>query len=173
MEMKVVVTTSRKPSRRTRSFVKDLGRVLAGKSLTRGKTPLRELFSKYPKMIKVDEYKANPGKLKLYDMNEKKLILLFISVKLQREVCRKKVKNDEGKIKMEFYGDTVTYRDLFYNFFKDFNIISEDSSFRMCFEENPRDEGPLFYIQFYRGNKKIGPLIIVKDLRVLDVETPT
>jgi len=173
IEMGVIITTSRKPSRRTRSFVKDLARVLAGKPLTRGKTPLKDIFNKHPKIIKIDEYKGNPGKLKLYDMNDKKLILFFISVKLQREVCRRKVKNDEGKIKMEFYGNTVAYKDLFYNFFKDFGIISEDSSFRMCFEENRRGNGPLFYIQFYKGDKKIGPLIVVKDLRVLDIETPT
>ena len=171
--MKVVITTSRKPSQRTRSFVNDLSRVLAGKSLTRGKTPLRKILDRYPKIIKIDEYKGNPGKLKLYNMNEKKLILLFISVKLQREVCRKKVKNNEGKIKMEFYGDTVVYKDLFYNFFRDFNILSGDSTFRMCFEENPRGNEPPFYIQFYKRSKKIGPLIIVKDLRILDLETPT
>jgi len=171
--MEVVITTSRKPSQRTRSFVKDLARVLAGRSLTRGKTPIREIFSRYPKIIIVEEYKGNPGKLKLYDLREKKLILLFISVKLQREVCSKKVENKEKKIKMEFYGDTKVYKDLFYNFFKDFNIISENSSFRMCFEENPRGDEPLFYIQFYREDKKIGPLIIVKDLRVLDIEDPT
>jgi len=170
--MEVIITTSRKPSQRTRSFVKDLSRVLAGKSLTRGKTPLREIFSRYPKIIVIEEYKGNPGKLKFYDVKEKKLILLFISVKLQREICNKNVENREGKIKMEFYGDTVVYRDLFYNFFSDFNIISEDSSFRMCFEENPKGSDPLFYIQFYKRDKKIGPLIVVKDLRVLEVEIP-
>jgi len=50
--MGVIITTSRKPSRRTRSFVKDLARVLAGKPLTRGKTPLKDIFNKHPKIIK-------------------------------------------------------------------------------------------------------------------------
>ncbi|HIP84273.1 MAG TPA: ribosomal biogenesis protein [Methanothermococcus okinawensis] len=169
MEMEVIITTSRKPSQRTRSFVKDLARVLGGKSLTRGKTPLKEILSKYPKVILVEEYRGNPGKLKLYDVREEKLILLFISVKLQREICNKNVENREGKIKMEFYGDTVTYKDLFYNFFRDFNIISQDSPFRMCFEESSKDSEVLFYIQFYRGEEKIGPLIAVKDLKVLEI----
>lgn len=167
----MVVTTSRKPSQRTRSFVKDLARVLGGKTLTRGKTPLREILANYPKVIIVEEYRGNPGKLKFYDIEKNKLILLFISVKLQREVCGRNVENREGKIKMEFYGDTLNYKDLFYDFFKDFNILSEDSSFRMCFEDNPKGEEPLFYIQFYRGDRKIGPLITVKGLRVLEISS--
>ncbi|HIP16961.1 MAG TPA: ribosomal biogenesis protein [Methanothermococcus okinawensis] len=168
----IVITTSRKPSQRTRSFVNDLARVISGRVLTRGKTPLREILNDYPKIILVEEYKGNPGKIKFYDNIKGKLLILSVSVKLQREVCNKEIENIGCKINMEFFGETIKYKSLFYDFFEDFGILDRNSSFRMSFEGNPlkndNKRDILFYIQFYKDNEKVGPLIIVKSLKILN-----
>ncbi|MBW9221358.1 ribosomal biogenesis protein [Methanothermococcus sp. SCGC AD-155-M21] len=168
----IVITTSRKPSQRTRSFVNDLARVLSGKVLTRGKTSLREILNNYPKIILIGEYKGNPGKIKFYNSIKGKLLILSISVKLQREVCNREIENIECKINMEFFGDAIKYKSLFYDFFEDFGILDKNSYFRMSFEGNPlkndREQDVLFYIQFYMDNEKIGPLISVKSLKVIN-----
>ena len=169
----IVITTSRKPSQRTRSFTNDLARVLSGRILTRGKTPLREILNSYPKIILIEEYKGNPGKIKFYNIAKGKLLILFISTKLQREVCNREIENPECRINMEFFGKTIRYKDLFYSFFEDIVILDGESPFRMSFEEhswkNNKGRDTLFHIQFYRINKKIGPLIFVKSLRVINI----
>ena len=165
----MVITTSRKPSQRTRSFVNDLARILNAKILTRGKTPLKDILNEYSKLIVVEEYKGNPGKIKFYDVNRNKIISILISAKLLREVCEEETANLEGKISMEFMGNTKKYRKLFYDFFSDFGVVNGNSPFRMCFEGSSSDKN-IFYIQFYENDKKVGPLIIVKSLKILEIE---
>ncbi|AEH06265.1 Brix domain-containing protein [Methanothermococcus okinawensis] len=165
----VVITTSRKPSQRTRSFVNDLARILSIKILNRGKSPLGDILSEYDKLIVVEEYKGNPGKIKFYDIAKNKIISILISAKLQREVCEEETTNVEGKISMEFMENAKKYQKLFYDFFSGFGIVDDNSSFKMRFEGSLSDKN-IFYIQFYENDKKIGPLIIVKSLKLLEID---
>jgi U3 small nucleolar ribonucleoprotein protein IMP4 len=164
----MIITTSRKPSQRTRSFVNDLARALNIKVLSRGKTPLNSILEEYKKLILVEEYKGNPGKIKLYDTNKNIIISMLISAKLQREVCGEETANADGELNLVFSGNTKEHKHLFCEFFKD--LVSSDSNFKMSFEGSNSDKN-LFYIQFYEQNRKIGPLIIVKSsIKIIDIE---
>ncbi len=94
--MKLIITTSREPSRRTRSFVKDL--VLAiphAEKLNRGKATLSDLNNFIVRrgaygLVMVLEKKANPSALVFYLPGEKEikraLMVRIKSVKLGREI---------------------------------------------------------------------------------------
>ena len=165
----MIITTSRKPSQKTRTFVNDLGRVLGLKILNRGKTPLNEIDSQYDKYILVGEYTGNPGKIELHNNKNNTIISLLISAKLQKEVCGEETINTTNKIDIDFdklFNEELgeyNYKELFLEFFKELNDIS---IFKMNFEGS--DGMNLFYIQFYKEDKRIGPLIIIKSIKIFD-----
>ncbi len=162
----MIITTSRKPSQKTRSFVNDLARVFNIKVLNRGKTSLKSILEEYDKLIVVGEYKGNPGKIKLYNTDKNTIISMLVSTKLQREVCEKETENTQGVLNLVFNGNTKKHEHLFYEFFKD--LINQDSNFKMSFE--PSDSDSIFYIQFYEDDKKVGPLIIVKSIKIMNIK---
>ncbi|WP_292371386.1 rRNA maturation protein [Methanosarcina sp. UBA411] len=65
----MLVTSSRKPSARTRALCKLLSRFIASKCITRGKMGMQELleFAEGGPLIVVGEYHGNPGELSFYD----------------------------------------------------------------------------------------------------------
>ncbi|HNW37705.1 MAG TPA: rRNA maturation protein [Methanosarcina vacuolata] len=65
----MLVTSSRKPSARTRALCKLLSRFMAGRCITRGKMGMQELleFAEGGPLIVVGEYHGNPGELSFYD----------------------------------------------------------------------------------------------------------
>ena len=65
----MIITTSRKPSQRTRSLVNDLARVFNFEILNRGKIPLSELIENKDDMIIVEELKGNPGRIKIFNFS--------------------------------------------------------------------------------------------------------
>ena len=71
----MLITTSRKPSARTRSLCKLLSRFIAGRCITRGKMGMKELleFADGGPLIVIGEYHGNPGELSFYDENGKLL----------------------------------------------------------------------------------------------------
>lgn len=73
----MIVTTSRKPSRRTRSFVKSFCKFLGWKYLQRGKTSLKDL--KLDELCIISEIKGNPSVMSFY-FNGKKRLEIFFSV---------------------------------------------------------------------------------------------
>ena len=68
----MLVTSSRKPSAKTRTLCKLLSRFIAGRSMTRGKMGMQELleFAEGGPLIVVGEYHGNPGELSFYDETE-------------------------------------------------------------------------------------------------------
>lgn len=74
----MLITTSRKPSGRTRSLCKLLSRFIAGRCITRGKMGMQELleFAEGGPLIVVGEYHGNPGELSFYDETGKLLFSL-------------------------------------------------------------------------------------------------
>jgi U3 small nucleolar ribonucleoprotein protein IMP4 len=74
----MLVTSSRKPSAKTRTLCKLLSRFIAGRSMTRGKMGMQELlaFAEGGPLIVVGEYHGNPGELSFYDETGKLLFSL-------------------------------------------------------------------------------------------------
>ncbi|XRO75868.1 rRNA maturation protein [Methanocaldococcus sp. 28A] len=166
----MILTTSRKPSQRTRSFVRDLERTLNLPYVQRGKLSLKEIFEIDKHVLLIGEFKANPGTLVVYDVENERRLSSFISVKLQREICGEKIYNDDGiKIKIskelkdneEFQKHYEIYDEFLFQYLN----IDEDSNITLRLERDPKY---LFAIQFYKGRVKIGPLIRVKSIKLFD-----
>ncbi len=77
----MLVTTSRKPSAKTRTLCKLLSRFIAGRCISRGKMGMQELleFVEGDALIVVGEYHGNPGELSFYDDAGKLLFSLRFS----------------------------------------------------------------------------------------------
>jgi U3 small nucleolar ribonucleoprotein protein IMP4 len=82
----ILITTSRKPCNRTRSFCKDLQRALPEAIYrTRGKAPLDEVLGE-EKVIYITDRKGNPGKMEIYREGKRLLSLVLKGVRLRREI---------------------------------------------------------------------------------------
>lgn len=86
--MKYLITTSRNPSKRTRSFAKDLAFLFLSKRTVRGKQSLNDLIKKTLnenlKLIIIDTAKGNPSRLRIFNKKNNYQILIK-NVKLLRE----------------------------------------------------------------------------------------
>jgi U3 small nucleolar ribonucleoprotein protein IMP4 len=166
----MILTTSRKPSQRTRSFVRDLERILNLPYVQRGKLSLKELFKMDKHILLIGEFKANPGMLVVYDVENERMLSSFVSVKLQREICGEKIYNDDGiririskelKDNEEFQKHYEIYDEFLFQHLN----VNEDSDITLRLERDPKY---LFAMQFYKGRVKIGPLIRVKSIKLFD-----
>lgn len=74
----MLITSSRKPSAKTRLLCKLLSRFIACRRITRGKMGMQELmeFTQSGPFIVVGEYHGNPGELSFYDGSRKLLFSL-------------------------------------------------------------------------------------------------
>ncbi len=73
----MIVTTSRKPGRRTRTFVNILSSYMNWRHISRGKKSLENLFSSFPNLVVVEEIKGNPSILKVFKNSEEVLRIRF------------------------------------------------------------------------------------------------
>ncbi|ADC70247.1 Brix domain protein [Methanocaldococcus sp. FS406-22] len=166
----MILTTSRKPSQRTRSFARDLERTLNLPYVQRGKLSLKDIFEIDKHVLLIGEFKANPGTLVVYDVENERRLSSFISVKLQREICGGKIYNDDGiriRISKELKDDEEFQKhyEIYDEFLFQHLNIDEDSDITLRLEKDPKY---LFAIQFYKGRVKIGPLIRVKSIKLFD-----
>ncbi len=90
--MGIVVTTSHRPSRRTRTFAKELANALAAVRITRGKSSLEEFLklsseAGHSRVIVVDTFYGNPSRLRIYGTAGPSFIgqILLRGVRLLRE----------------------------------------------------------------------------------------
>jgi U3 small nucleolar ribonucleoprotein protein IMP4 len=79
----MIITTARKPSSKTRTFCKHLGRFTGWEYVTRGKTS-REKLSDEPFLL-VGEYKGNPGSLSFF-LNGISVLSIHVSVSMDKEI---------------------------------------------------------------------------------------
>jgi len=110
-----LLTTSRKPSQRTRSFCKDLARALEIEYFNRGKANLEYLLSlaEGGALVMVSERRGNPSRIDIVEGGGRALILLLESVSLKRELrsgvkgyshgvlgemIERKLSQEEGKV---------------------------------------------------------------------------
>ncbi len=67
----IVISTSRDPSQRTRSFCKVIARFMNWRYIQRGKKGIEELINEHPEIILVREIKGNPAFLDFYRKGRK------------------------------------------------------------------------------------------------------
>jgi len=79
------ITTSRKPSDKTRSFCRSLSGALNSRYENRGKMSFRDVLIKasssgFKKIALVSQVKGNPSRIEIFNENGEILITLYISV---------------------------------------------------------------------------------------------
>ena len=95
----ILLTTSRRPTRRIRTFCRDLTRVIPGVIRTnRGKMSIEDvaekaLEEKLNRVLIIDRWKGGPGRMRLYKIENGKIIqippqIYIRGIKLQREFRR-------------------------------------------------------------------------------------
>ncbi len=83
----MLISTSRKPSQKTRKFCKTLARTTDSTSVNRGKMNMRELLLKALELDEinlaiVNEIKGNPSKITFYSNKGDVLLVLLISISM-------------------------------------------------------------------------------------------
>ncbi len=158
----MIITTSRKPSRRTRTLGRDLSRVLNGVYVTRGKANLGTLAEKARndgefRIIILSDIHGNPGKIQSIVVTEDSwhwhpLIINLSGVSLQREVLASQGVRIRKVSLPDLMVENHTNEDIV-----DFFQVSLDpeSKNKMLVEESR--------ITFYMGSREIGPRLLVKE----------
>ena len=89
----ILVTTSRKPSPRTRTFSRDFAQALGAEYFTRGKANLRQVFSllrdEGDVLVMIKERRGNPSLIEVYRRGERVLALKLARAMLNREITRR------------------------------------------------------------------------------------
>ncbi|MEM1675804.1 MAG: hypothetical protein QXX35_02185 [Desulfurococcaceae archaeon] len=179
----LLITTSRKPNQRTRSFAKDLASVLPDAfKINRGKKTLLELGlecfrhrSNY--LFIIGERKGNPSIIRIYRLDKKaeypllKQILIFkiSSVKLSREIHSSRVYGiDYMWINYDkcLTDNCFHIADLFIDIYRD-RISKENYSIMLYLEE---EDGVVFFKIYSRLGKICGPLFKINGVKKLDRE---
>ena len=83
----MLISTSRKPSQKTRKFCKTLARTTGSTSVNRGKMNMRELLLKALELDEinlavVNETKGNPSKITFYSNKGEVLLVLIITISM-------------------------------------------------------------------------------------------
>ncbi|MBR2857854.1 ribonucleotide-diphosphate reductase subunit beta [bacterium] len=86
----MLISTSRKPSQKTRKFCKTLAHATGSSSVNRGKMNMRELLLKALELKEVNlaivnEIKGNPSKITFYSNKGEELLTILISEVLETE----------------------------------------------------------------------------------------
>ncbi|KZX16457.1 ribosomal biogenesis protein [Methanobrevibacter cuticularis] len=101
----MLISTSRKPSQKTRAFCKNLSHALGFDYINRGKMSLRDLQLKssqlgYDSLVLVYEMKGNPSKITFFSNEGEELLIILGSVTTTSE--RLHIKTDEISIKCDY-----------------------------------------------------------------------
>ena len=129
----MLISTSRKPSQKTRKFCKTLARVTDSTSVNRGKMNMRELLLKALEVDElnlaiVNESKGNPSKITFYSNKGEILLVILISVVLENEklnMAPSKLKIVSNVKKLDVLGDILDL-DLVDIAEDNFIVISDD-----------------------------------------------
>jgi U3 small nucleolar ribonucleoprotein protein IMP4 len=180
---KFVLTTSRKPSQRTRSFIRDLVRVIPWSfHFTRGSCSLKDLANELAvlgiiRLLIVHEKKGNPSLVKFYKLDEGQLMerdyrLRIKGISLAREQRRgRSVFTAESKLqvlnqsKSDFGEQLYTMLSLFFNFERK-RELPQDAKMKgiaIIFADTKED---LIILDFQQIETKemIGPRISISDV---------
>lgn len=109
------ITTSRKPSSRTRSFCQSLSRALNTAYVNRGKMSFRDVLVKasdsgYEKIAIVSQIKGNPSRIEIFDKNGE--IRLFLKISMALFDLKGRVNPDKFSLRCEIDDLTDTFMDI-------------------------------------------------------------
>ena len=101
------ITTSRKPSGRTRSFCQSLSHALNAKYENRGKMSFRDVLVKasssgFQKILVVSQIKGNPSRIEIYNADGK--LLLFLKITAALLDSKDKINPDNLRLRCEIEG---------------------------------------------------------------------
>ena len=77
----MLITTSRKPSAKTRTFCQSLSRALNAEYINRGKMSFRDVLiksSEFKRFAIISQMKGNPSRIEFYDKSGEILLILYI-----------------------------------------------------------------------------------------------
>ena len=89
----MLISTSRKPSQKTRKFCKNLAHATGSTSVNRGKSNMRELLLDEHNLAIVNEIKGNPSRVTFYSNKGEILLIILIGVTTSNERCHILPKN--------------------------------------------------------------------------------
>lgn len=100
----MLITTSRKPSPRTRSFARSLERVSGSKYINRGKMSMRDVLIKsrasgHQKTAVISEVKGNPSRIEFYGSEGE--LLLSMDITTSNSMGPSKIKKKKLKLRWE------------------------------------------------------------------------
>ncbi len=180
---KFVLTTSRKPSQRTRSFIRDLVRVIPWSfHFTRGSCSLNDLADELAvlgtnRLLILHEKKGNPSLMKFYKsvdgiLEERDYRVRIKGISLARELNRgRSVFTTESKLrvinqcKSDFGEQLYTMLSLFFNFERS-RELQKDTNLKgiaLFFSDSKEDLIKLDFQQIETG-KMIGPRFTISDV---------
>ncbi len=158
----MLITTSRKPSQRTRTFCRGLERVLIARCVNRGKMSLRDVFLKANEMgakrvMVISERDGNPNGMDIYVESE-----LFASLKLTVDFSLPK-----GRIKKDqlcLYCEVDELEQLNSNVFKIPLESDESDSNRLWIRTHKQKSTPV--MEFFDAKGQLtGPRIYIYECK--------
>lgn len=163
----MLITTSRKPSQRTRSFCKSLVRVLNSSYINRGKMSIRDVLIKsselgYTKIAVVSELKGNPSKIDFQDEEGEIIFSLEVTVGIPNSNASSKsrVKSESLKLQSEVHELDQLGKIM------DIPKFTEGSPMENLLVIKRGDEKNKAVIEFYGSNGiETGPKIFIKEWR--------
>ncbi|MDZ4172394.1 MAG: ribosomal biogenesis protein [Methanobacteriaceae archaeon] len=132
----MLITTSRKPSKRTRSFCKYLNRIFDSEYVNRGKMSMRDVIlklvaSNYSYAVLVYEYNGNPSKITIFNKEGNELLSMTINIALPEE--RINIKKDQLSFKCDI-DEMAVLEDVLISE----NNLDEESNL-ICIKESSND----------------------------------
>ncbi len=150
----ILITTSRKPGRRTRSFAKDLQKALPqSKYVNRGKGNIYSIAERaeregYTRILIVGETKGNPSIIRVVQLYPPRWdIQIYISlIKLCREVGCKKNYGDYVEVKGDLY-NSVLKKTFGYTIEEGHPVILKEEKGLVTFTYDSHNVGPVFRVK--------------------------
>jgi U3 small nucleolar ribonucleoprotein protein IMP4 len=163
----MLITTSRKPSQRTRSFCKSLVGVLNSSYINRGKMSIREVLIKsselgYDKIALISEIKGNPSRIDVKDALGEIILSLDITVGIPNSKAdsKSRVKSENLKLNSE-----VSELDQLGNIL-DIPKFTEGTPLENLMVIKRSDHKYRALVEFYGSNGiETGPKIFIKEWR--------
>lgn len=168
----ILITTSRRPTRRVRVFCKDLTRVIPGSvKVNRGKKSVYEVLAEasqlgLPYVLIVETWKGNPGDMLFYRadlLGFKEPIAIFRvkGVKLQREIKKDKRTKKVNKITVIPCRERPELTEFLSRVF---GGSSKDGDADVIVELKVKNEENI--MSFKIGEEEVGPRVRFKVLRL-------
>ena len=129
----MLISTSRKPSQKTRKFCKNLAHATGSTSVNRGKMNMRELLLKALELDEinlaiVNEIKGNPSKITFYSNRGEILLVILVGVTIDNEkmnIAPSQLKIVSNVKKLDVLADILDL-DLVYEANENYILISEE-----------------------------------------------